>query len=156
MFRSTILQPFQFDPEQEKTWGNDSQEEETKHIYVQVPVCYILEWDILELLHIRVQVRILPKPSQRNRLSFFVERWMQCLLLGLKSQSAREAASRHPAYMGNCLIISHTCQPDLSSRQALRFVPSVAERIENTECEFKVLFFLFLVLIRWNEEGRWV
>ena len=31
-----------------------------------------------------------------------------CLLLRLKSRSTR-GASHHPAFMGNCLIISHTC-----------------------------------------------
>ena len=35
-FRSTIFQPFQFKPEQKKTCGNKSQEEETKHIHVQL------------------------------------------------------------------------------------------------------------------------
>ena len=35
-FRSTILQPFQFEPEQKKTCGNESHEKETtetKHIH---------------------------------------------------------------------------------------------------------------------------
>ena len=31
-----------------------------------------------------------------------------CLLLRLKSQSTK-GASHHPAFMGNCLTISHTC-----------------------------------------------
>ena len=31
--RSTILQPFQFDPEQKKTCGNESHAKETKHIH---------------------------------------------------------------------------------------------------------------------------
>ena len=35
-------------------------------------------------------------------------RWIQCLLIRLKSHSAREA-SRHPAFIGNCPTISHTC-----------------------------------------------
>ena len=33
VFHSTILQPFQFEPELKKTCGNESQEKETKHIY---------------------------------------------------------------------------------------------------------------------------
>ena len=33
-FRSTILQPFQFEPKEKKTCGNESHEKETKHIYV--------------------------------------------------------------------------------------------------------------------------
>ena len=36
-----------------------------------------------------------------------VESWMQCLLLPLKSQTARKA-SRPPAFMGICPTISHT------------------------------------------------
>ena len=31
VFRSTIFQPFQFEPEQKKTCGNESHEKETKH-----------------------------------------------------------------------------------------------------------------------------
>ena len=42
-FSSTILKPFQLEPEQKKTCGNESQEEETKHIHVQLPVYCILE-----------------------------------------------------------------------------------------------------------------
>ena len=32
-FRSTIFQPFQFEPEQKKRCGNESHEKETKHIH---------------------------------------------------------------------------------------------------------------------------
>ena len=32
--RSTTLQPFQFEPEQKKTCGNESHEKETKHMHV--------------------------------------------------------------------------------------------------------------------------
>ena len=46
---------------------------------------------------------------------FAVESWMQCLLLWLKSQSTREK-SHHPAFMGICLIISHTYQSYLPDR----------------------------------------
>ena len=38
-----------------------------------------------------------------------------CLLLRLKSWNVR-GASHHPAFMGNCLTMSHTCQPYLPSR----------------------------------------
>ena len=47
-FRSTILQPFQFDSEQKKTCGNEDHERETtetKHM-LQLPICYILEKEI--------------------------------------------------------------------------------------------------------------
>ena len=33
-FCSTILQPFQFEPKQKQTCGNESYEKETKHIHV--------------------------------------------------------------------------------------------------------------------------
>ena len=42
-FRSTIFQPFQFEPEQKKACGNDSHEKETKHIALQLQINYILE-----------------------------------------------------------------------------------------------------------------
>ena len=41
-FCSTILQPFHIESEQKKTW-KWQQEEETKHIHVQLPIYYILE-----------------------------------------------------------------------------------------------------------------
>ena len=44
-FRSTILQPFQFEPEQEKTCGNESHENETKHT----------DASAADLLHIRIR-----------------------------------------------------------------------------------------------------
>ena len=40
---STILQPFRFEPEQNKTCGNKSQEEKIKHIHSQLPLYYRLE-----------------------------------------------------------------------------------------------------------------
>ena len=43
-FRSTIFRSFQFVPEQKKMCGNDSHEEETKHIYPSVA----------DLLHTRI------------------------------------------------------------------------------------------------------
>ena len=43
-FHSTILQPFQFEPEQKKTCGNESHEKETKHIHTSAA----------NLLHIRI------------------------------------------------------------------------------------------------------
>ena len=41
---STILQPFQFEPEHEKTCGNENHEEEAKPIHTSAP----------DLLHIRI------------------------------------------------------------------------------------------------------
>ena len=43
VFRSTTLQPFQFEPEQKKMCGNDSHEKETKHIHASAAVYYILK-----------------------------------------------------------------------------------------------------------------
>ena len=42
-FRSIIFQPFQFEPEQKKTCGNESHEKETEHFYASS----------IDLLHIR-------------------------------------------------------------------------------------------------------
>ena len=44
--RSTIFQPFQFEPEQKKTCGNESHERETKYIYTSAVNLYILEYEI--------------------------------------------------------------------------------------------------------------
>ena len=43
-FRSTIFQPFPFEPKQKKMCGNESHEKETKHIYASAA----------NLLHIRI------------------------------------------------------------------------------------------------------
>ena len=43
-FHSTILQPFQFEPEQKKTCSNGSHEKKTKHIHTSAA----------NLLHIRI------------------------------------------------------------------------------------------------------
>ena len=43
-FRSTILQPFQFEPEQKRTCCNENHEKDTKHIHVSAA----------DLLHIRI------------------------------------------------------------------------------------------------------
>ena len=48
VFRSTILEPFQFEPEQKKMCGNESHKEETKHIHAIAT----------DLLHIRVRNEI--------------------------------------------------------------------------------------------------
>ena len=52
---------------------------------------------------------------------------MQCLLLRLKSQSARKA-SRHADFIGNCLTVSHTNLLYLLWRLLFVFVSGVAER----------------------------
>ena len=54
--------------------------------------------------------------------------------------------------MDNFFTISHMCSTYLPSRWVLLFVPGVAERNEDAGW----IFFLFLMLIRWNEEERWV
>ena len=59
---------------------------------------------------------------------------MKCLLLRLRSLNTR-GASRHPAFMGNCQTISHTCQPYLPSRWVLLyiFVPGVTKGYESVQ-----------------------
>ena len=44
VFRSTILQPFQLEPEQKKMCGNENHDKETKHIHASAA----------DLLHIRI------------------------------------------------------------------------------------------------------
>ena len=78
---------------------------------------------------------------------------MQCLLLQLKSWSAREV-SCHQAFVSHCPTISHTCEPYLSSRWVLLFISGVAEWNKEAGC-IQGFIFLFLVLIRWNELSRW-
>ena len=61
---------------------------------LQLPIYCILEQEI----SIRANADI-AKSRREKRIAFAVERWMQCLLLQLKSSGVREA-SCHPAYSG--------------------------------------------------------
>ena len=135
----TILQTFQFGLEQKKTCYNESHEKETteavvyrysskqmflgKHrkapvldslfnkvVVIQVLIYYILEQQISAGANADIA-----KTKRKKQIVFVVERWMQCLLLRLKSRSTREA-SFHAAFMGNCQTVSHTCQLYLPSR----------------------------------------
>ena len=79
---------------------------------------------------------------------------MQCLLLRLECRCAREAFC-HPAFMGNCTTISYTVSL-IYLVDEFFFLFLVYLNKMRTLAESKVLSFLFLVLIRWNEEEMWV
>ena len=72
-YHSIIFQPFQFEPEQKKTF--ESHEKETKHIYDSAA----------DLVHIRIGnlnwCKWGRKTKREKWIVFVVERWMQCLLL---------------------------------------------------------------------------
>ena len=93
---------------------------------LQLLIYYILEYEISVGTNADIA-----KTNREKKIVFFVERWMQCLLLRLKSRSAREA-SHHAAFMGNCPTVSHTCYIYLPSRLVFLSVPGVAERNEHT------------------------
>ena len=80
---------------------NESHEKKAKHIHASAA----------DLLHIRIGNLDWCKcgncKNEAREIVFVVERRMQCLLLRLKSRSAREA-SRHAGVMGTCLTVSHT------------------------------------------------
>ena len=65
---------------------------------------------------------------ERSRFSWW--QVQNCLLLQLKTWSAREA-SRHSPVMDNCSTISHKCYPYLPSRWVLLFVSGVGGRNEH-------------------------
>ena len=87
------------EPEEKKTRGNESHEKETKRIYASAA----------NLSHIRIGninwCKCGHSQNEAREIVFAAERWIQFLLLRLKSQSTREA-SRHPAFMCNSRIIS--------------------------------------------------
>ena len=69
---------------------------------LQLVICYIVKWEISIGANADNT-----KTKRQKQIVFVVERWMQCLLLWLKPQSAREI-SCHPAFMGNCrLLVTH-------------------------------------------------
>ena len=66
------------------------------------------------------------------------------------------ASAKIPERTGsNCLTVSHTCLLYLPRRWVFLSVPDVTEWNEYAGWIWSFIF-LFLVLIRWNEEGRWV
>ena len=96
-----------------------------------------------------VQMQTLQKRSERLQKRNDIERWIQCLLLRLKSWSAREA------FMGNCPTVSHTCILYLPRRWVSFLVPGVADRNHHAGW-IEGFIFLFMGLITWNGELRWV
>ena len=64
VFRSTILQPFQFELERKETCGKESNEKEINIFTLQI--YYIMYYNRKSPL---VQMRTLLKRSERNRLS---------------------------------------------------------------------------------------
>ena len=145
-----------------------------KILMLRVPIYYVLEQEVsigmramrkkskifmLQLLiycTLELEVSIgtnedIGKTKREKQIVFVVERWMQCLLLRLKSRSAREASS-HAASMSNCPTVSHTCLVYLSSDEFF-FLFLVQLNKMSTLGGSKFLF-LFLVLISSNEELR--
>ena len=108
--------------------GNKRHDQETRHIHASAPIQYILYQNRKPQL---VQMPTLQNTKREKQILFVAEKQMQCLLLQLKSRSAREA-SRHLAFIGNCPNISHTCQPYLPCRRVLLFVSGVTEQNKDT------------------------
>ena len=76
---------------------------------------------------------------------------MQCLLLRIESRSAREV-SCHPPFMESAqLLVKRVRYIYLVDEFFLLFLvyPNEMRMLSDP----RILFFLFLVLIRWNEEG---
>ena len=96
MKKMIILRKIQFEPEQKKTGGNESHEKESKHIHPSVAYYYILEQEI----QIGANANI-AKTKREKYIVFVLERWIQCLLIWLKSQSARDL----PDYQSNVLVL---------------------------------------------------
>ena len=88
--RSTIFQPFQFEPEQKRTCGNESHEKKNK-TYCR-------------------QIRGLQKRSKRNRFCHcYREIWVDTMLIISAKIPQCEENILTPAFMDYCWTISHTC-----------------------------------------------
>ena len=138
--------PIYYVLEQEVSIGMSAMRKKLKIFMLQLLIYYILELEV----SIGTNEDI-GKTKREKQIVFVVERWMQCLLLRLKSRSAREASS-HAASMGNCPTVSHTCLVYLSSDEFF-FLFLVQLNKMSTQGGSKFLF-LFLVLISSNEEWR--
>ena len=104
-FRSAVLQPFQFEPEQKKTCGNENHEKKTKHTHASS----------VDLLHNRIGNLDWCKcghcKNEAREIDCLCYREVDALakfLLWLESRSARET-SRHPAFMSNCRLLVTMC-----------------------------------------------
>ena len=138
--------PIYYVLEQEVSIGMRAMRKKSKIFMLQLLIYYTLELEV----SIGTNEDI-GKTKREKQIVFVVERWMQCLLLRLKSRSAREASS-HAASMGNCPTVSHTCLVYLSSDEFF-FLFLVQLNNMSTLGGSKFLF-LFLVLISSNEEWR--
>ena len=138
--------PIYYVLEQEVSIGMRAMRKKSKIFMLQLLIYYTLELEV----SIGTNEDI-GKTKREKQIVFVVERWMQCLLLRLKSRSAREASS-HAASMGNCPTVSHTCLVYLSSDEFF-FLFLVQLNKMSTLGGSKFLF-LFLVLISSNEEWR--
>ena len=138
--------PIYYALEQEVSIGMRAMRKKSKIFMLQLLIYYTLELEV----SIGTNEDI-GKTKREKQIVFVVERWMQCLLLRLKSRSAREASS-HAASMGNCPTVSHTCLVYLSSDEFF-FLFLVQLNKMSTLGGSKFLF-LFLVLISSNEEWR--
>ena len=116
-FRSTILQPFQLEPEQKKACGNEGHEKETKHIHTSA----------VDLLHIRIGNLDWCKwghcKNEGREIDNLYCREVDAMLIASTKILKRREASRHPAFMGIHPTISHTCLPYLPSILVLLLLP---------------------------------
>ena len=122
-FRSTIFQPFQFEPEQKKTCGNEDHEKKTKHINASAE----------DLLHFRIGNLDWYKCGYCKKEAREID--CLCCIEGnamlIASAKFLEREGSISPFMSNFPTISHTCYPYLPSRRVLLFAPDVAKRNKN-------------------------
>ena len=104
VFRSTIFQSFQFEPEQRKTWGNEGYEKETKHSCASAAY----------LLHIRIGNRNWWKcghcKNEAKETDCLCSREVEVdpmLINSAKFPQREGSISPFRFFTGNCLTISH-------------------------------------------------
>ena len=135
VFCSTILQLFQLEPEQKICVLMRAMRKKLNIFKLQLVIFYILGQGIFISA-----IAYIAKMKLEKQIVFIADKWMQCVLLQLKSQSLREA-SCHPAFMGICRAISHTCQPYLLDEFFFLFLVQLNEI--RRLWESKVLSFCF-------------
>ena len=121
----------------------------TKYIYASAA----------DLLHIRIGnidwCKCVHCKNEAREIDCLCCREVNAMLIASAKIPEREGNISPCRFYCKYPTVSHTCLLYLPRRWVFLFVPGVAERNEHAGW-IKSFIFLFRVLIRWNEERRWV
>ena len=102
IFRSSILEPFQFEAERKNTCDNETHEKEAKHIHALAANLLYMRIGNLDWCKSGIA-----KTKREKQILFLVERWMK-LITSAKITECEWSISPS-SFLGICLTIIRTC-----------------------------------------------